>query len=69
MAMDNYLGTFTGSFALMRAGPMYGEMEEIIEKCNKQLHTELKDIVKKNNLKSEANIICEMMCVGVHKDF
>mgnify|MGYP006118044941 CR=1 FL=1 len=78
MAMDNYLGeipmgvwwkTFTRSFALMKAGPRYGEMEEIIAKCNKQLHTELNDIVKKYKLKSEANIICEMMCVGVHKDF
>ena len=36
---------------------------------NVDLQIELKEIVKKYKLKSNKGVICEMLAVGVHKDF
>jgi ribosomal protein S18 acetylase RimI-like enzyme len=49
--------------------PRMEEFKTILNQLNEPLKKEVVEIVKKYKLKSQKGIICEMLCVGVHKDF
>ena len=52
-----------------KLAPREGEFTEAITQCNTELKKELDLIVKQHKLKSKLGVICEMLAVGVHKDF
>ena len=52
-----------------KLGPRASELDWMMHQLNIELKIELKDIVKKYKLKNDKGVICEMLAVGVHKDF
>ena len=49
--------------------PRAAELDEVMNQLNVNLNKEIEQITKKNKLKTKKGVVCEMLAVGVHKDY